>query len=66
MKSNKLYYILLFISPRFCVFLVEYCRAVGKTLILWPHQASGNSLVIFNTLTKILMGPVCPRLRLIY
>ena len=39
MKSAQLYYIL-FISPRTCVFLVEYPRAVGKHFNLVAQKVS--------------------------
>ena len=61
MKSAKLYYIL-FISPRTCVFLVEYPRAVGKHFNLVAQKVSkvlespGN-IYFF---VEILGGPSLP------
>ena len=61
MKSAKLYYIL-FISPRTCVFLVEYPRAVGKHFNLVAQKVSkvlespGN-IYFF---AEILGGPSLP------
>ena len=62
MKSAKLYYIL-FISPRTCVFLVEYPRAVGKHFNLVAQKVSkdlespGGNIYIF---AEILGGPSLP------
>ena len=64
MKSAKLYFIL-FISPRNCVFLVEYPRAVGRHFNSIAQKVSKDleSPDIFISLLKLEVGTVCPRFR---
>ena len=61
MKSAKLYYIL-FISPRTCVFVGEYPRAVGENFNLVSQKVpkdleSPGNIYLF---AEILGGPSLP------